>query len=450
MDPKERVIRNLLKKKNFDTVLLIDVLITIPPHELAKFCALDEKVGKVCADPQFLRDYKLKYPKEIEERRKLQWRLFQIKSAMQNDDISNAGNLFEGLIRIPPEFPALIIKHKSAKVLTYLLDKYPELWEEYIFENSFLAPIAEDGWIEGILIVIKSGIRTQSELFEATQAATFRGKEDSLLVLLQEGANPFQIDGILETAATSGYLSIVRLLLNAEPNYESDFVEYEEEEIDEAIAAAKGPQKDKIIKILSKYKREHYGEPAEEDYLIQPARGADVVLENDKLDIRDIPDIYDVMEMESYSAKEYLDLDPDNLILVDGKNPMGITRSNLAQLTGLDKHEYYYECVALNKGHVVAPANIFENDPYVILRMTANYYVPAGEIRALMISKSRIFTLTKTKHLKYTASIDVVQRAVAKNFKGQIIDVVSKDHCQEGSDKNAYQVKEVLEVPEVP
>lgn len=158
-------------------------------------------------------------------------------------------------------------------------------------------------------------------------------------------------------------------------------------------------------------------------------------------EVEEIPDIYDVIEMETFTAKDFLEASRENIILIHGKNSLGFTKQDFIKLAGLADQNYFYECKSMNKGFVVAPSNIEEARPYAMIRSTANYLVPAYQIITAMQSPYRVFLLEKDKELPYTASIGVVQRAPSRNFRGEIINVVSKDHCQDGTDKMSYNLR---------
>lgn len=180
---------------------------------------------------------------------------------------------------------------------------------------------------------------------------------------------------------------------------------------------------------------------AAEHVLAPPIFVPDIALEKTKL-TEDIPDIYDVIEMESTPADEYLRGGDLRVVLVIGKTSLGFSRSDLKNITGVSTkvQDFFYECPKKNEGLSVKK-EVLEGEPYVIIRCTSMYYVKASEMIALLYSPQQVFVLEPIKKLGYTANIDVINFSEGRTYKGEDINVVSKDHCQENTGKMLYGIK---------
>jgi hypothetical protein len=154
------------------------------------------------------------------------------------------------------------------------------------------------------------------------------------------------------------------------------------------------------------------------------------------------PDIFDALMAESYPLSEYQSENPDSIVfLTNAKNGFGYDRDQLRNMT-IGAKDYYFKCLSLNERLVVALSNVDGETPYVLLRSAGTYYVPAEQLEAALDDDEHsIFKLLEYDVLPYTASIGVIEVSHAqRNHRGEQINVVSKDHCQAGSNKKAYEI----------
>lgn len=166
-------------------------------------------------------------------------------------------------------------------------------------------------------------------------------------------------------------------------------------------------------------------------------------LKTERLRLTEEPDIFDALMAESYPLSEYQMENPDSIVfLINDKNGFGYDRDQLRSMT-IDAQDYYFKCLDLNEQLVVALTKVAGETPYVLLRSAGTFYVPAEQLQAALDDDNHnVFMLKEYDVLPYTASIGVIEVSVAtqRNYRGEQINVVSKDHCQSGSNKKAYEI----------
>jgi len=145
-------------------------------------------------------------------------------------------------------------------------------------------------------------------------------------------------------------------------------------------------------------------------------------------------------------CKNYLDEDEDNLIFVYGNvpnfNAFGHPKSQLQST--LNESEFFYSCQ--NEKERVQLKDINIEKPFILIRSAIMALVPVSEVLTLLQSNIRIFYLQmQSDRLSYTTSSKSIHVGQGKNFQGQLImeAIVSADHCQAGSDKPTYTIKEI-------
>ncbi|HMP28403.1 MAG TPA: hypothetical protein PKD85_02315 [Saprospiraceae bacterium] len=151
-----------------------------------------------------------------------------------------------------------------------------------------------------------------------------------------------------------------------------------------------------------------------------------------------VPDVYDFINLEDVSAKDYLGQDPSNIIIVIGNSSMGYSKEDLYKSTIKDKT--FYECKKKGKGLRVSKDDII-NVPYAVIRGQGNYYVDIRDLKVILKSTDRVFRLVFAKDVKYMASKDSIDVGDMKNWRGQDINLVSSWHCQEGTNVKVYRIE---------
>ena len=166
-----------------------------------------------------------------------------------------------------------------------------------------------------------------------------------------------------------------------------------------------------------------------------------ITLKRANVTLSEEPDIFDTFMAETYPLNEYIRENPNSIVfLIDKKNGFGYDRDQLREMT-IGAQEYYFKCLKLNEALVVALSKVEGETPFLLLRSAGTFYVPAAQLQAALDSKDSIFILREYDTLPYTASIAVIETApLQRNHRGEQINVVSRDHCQAGSNKKAYEI----------
>ncbi|HMP28078.1 MAG TPA: toxin-antitoxin system YwqK family antitoxin [Saprospiraceae bacterium] len=151
-----------------------------------------------------------------------------------------------------------------------------------------------------------------------------------------------------------------------------------------------------------------------------------------------VPDVYDFINLENVSAKDYLDQDPSNIIIVIGNSSMGYSKQDLYK-SSLKNKDYFYECK--KKGGLRVIKADLVGVPYAVIRGQGNYYVNVADLKSVIKSKHRVFNLIFVKDVKYMASKNSIDEGNMQNWRGQQINLVSSWHCQEGTNVKVYRLE---------
>lgn len=152
-----------------------------------------------------------------------------------------------------------------------------------------------------------------------------------------------------------------------------------------------------------------------------------------------LPEVFDPVMYDNVEAKEFLDADANNVVFIDasGKSALGFEKESLKKFT----EKLYYECKKQNK-FMTVPLDLIEDVPYVILPGQLSYYVHAEQLMSVIQSDDRIFVMISDRKMNHTTSIGSIDiRGDGRDYQRHQINVVSADHCQEGSDKMLYTIK---------
>ncbi len=436
--------------RNLAPEMVQEILLNLPPKDLTRACSSNKELVNICADESFISTYYRKYKKEIEERKRSNPKekdeiIEIIKKAVIRGDIK----LYKKWMNYPDWDPAVdgnfTIKKAAEKGLVRAV--------KLLLEDKRINPAADNNY--AIQMASANGhapvvrlllnfpyvpgklINPAADDNYALRMASTNGHAEVVKLLLAEDVDASADDHYaLEIACSNGHFEVVKLLLAApkkkkvRPDAHNNF----------SIQVAAQNGHTKIVRLLLEDPR--IDKETKEKY--KKFEKLVVKLKTVKMSIKDIPNVSDIINLSTPSAEEWLAEDEDNIIFIYEGEASGITRSDLKKATGIDDEKYYFECKEKNKGLVVPPKNIYEDNPYIIIGLPTvydkmNIYITLPEAEALFESKARVFTFKKTgKVLKYTASNQVVQRGPGINHKGEQINVSSADHCQDMSDKETY------------
>ena len=89
--------------------------------------------------------------------------------------------------------------------------------------------------------------------------------------------------------------------------------------------------------------------------------------------------------------------------------------------------------------------------PYYLLRASGNFAIPYGDMLQATEMNYDAYEIKKTnKHLAHTVSYDsVLRNHTGIGLRGQMVDIMSADHCQAGSDRDVYELIPIKFLPKV-
>jgi hypothetical protein len=102
-----------------------------------------------------------------------------------------------------------------------------------------------------------------------------------------------------------------------------------------------------------------------------------------------------------------------------------------------------YECLHKLSG---APfkTDVKLDEEYVLLRGEATFLVRLDELAMAMAKYAVIEVVDSGKILTHSASRAIVQDTPGRSLDGRGVDIVSADHCQDGTDKRVYTIRGVV------
>ena len=165
-------------------------------------------------------------------------------------------------------------------------------------------------------------------------------------------------------------------------------------------------------------------------------------LEVVKVSYTEMPTAYDMLEMDDIPLFDLITT--GEKMVFKFKNNYFST--DLAQLRSSleDNLLTFYEC---KKKLLSAPYtnDVYIDAPYVRLQLNGNFTIPEKELKIALNSKSCIFELVPSdKKLGFVASYSSVQVSPGMNGHGRQVDIVSADHCQDGTEQVTYSLKIVV------
>ena len=152
--------------------------------------------------------------------------------------------------------------------------------------------------------------------------------------------------------------------------------------------------------------------------------------------------LYDVsMAAEAPVAEFVEEHGQDGVVFHYANQAIGHLRSAL-RAGWQDGTAIFYECKG-KKGLAVSPDDVVDA-PYYNLTTTFSAYIPISEFEGLLNSRHVHWKLTKGKELPYTASRASISGDGNLNLDGQPLNLVSADHCQEGTKKDVFSLTAVV------
>lgn len=258
--------------------------------------------------------------------------------------------------------------------------------------------------------------------------AAERGHADIIALLMPSRAasagrkgppsTPF-LSAALMAASLNGHSDVVRLLLNAGADINVQLPEVQQTVLDHAAVGSFHPA---INELILQHANANSG----------PSRSPPLPL----------PPVFDFSlydEVPFATAHK----DPGNVVFRIGGSLFSYLLSQLRESI-FDKTGITYACKREGWG---APfiSDVYAESPYFILRGIGVYMIPLVQIQyVLKHASSRFFELVDTGVIKeFTAGYGSVQHRPGADQRGWDIDISSADHCQRGTGRAVYHLKEM-------
>jgi hypothetical protein len=166
-----------------------------------------------------------------------------------------------------------------------------------------------------------------------------------------------------------------------------------------------------------------------------------------QIKVREPVNVFDAIEYSDIplSIKEIIDDSKENMYFKIGNTFFRISREYL--IDSIKKYEnIIYEC---DKSMSGAPRikDINKNNPYFLLRTSAIYAVPLEYLKAALESSEYVYELKEDANIKFSASFSSVMADYGRNYMGRNVNITSADHCQDGSNRQAYTIDIIELVP---
>lgn len=162
-------------------------------------------------------------------------------------------------------------------------------------------------------------------------------------------------------------------------------------------------------------------------------------LEVVKVPYTEMPTAYDMLEMEDIPLFDLITT--GEKMVFKFKNNYFSTDLEALKSSLEDNSLTFYEC---KKKLLSAPYknDVYIDAPYVRLQLNGNFTIPEKELKIALNSKNCIFELVPSdKKLEFVASYSSVQVSPGMNGHGRQVDIVSADHCQDGTEQVTYSLK---------
>jgi hypothetical protein len=157
-------------------------------------------------------------------------------------------------------------------------------------------------------------------------------------------------------------------------------------------------------------------------------------------------DVFDAIEYSDIplTIKEIVD-DKENIYFKIRNSFFRINREYL--IDSIKKYDnIIYQCKK-SMGGAPRINDINEDKPYFLLRTSAIYTVPLEYLKAALKSNDWVYELKEDTNMKFTSSFASILSDYGTNYAGRNVNIVSADHCQDGSSRQAYSIHIIELVP---
>ena len=152
--------------------------------------------------------------------------------------------------------------------------------------------------------------------------------------------------------------------------------------------------------------------------------------------------VYDVYEAGEISLLiNQIKEDRQNIYFKFAQSFFRVPRQNLENGMKDDFSNIIFSCTSPKAG-ALRITNINKEEPYYLIRGPGNYTVRLSQFSALLQQvDTNCFELISDGQLKYVGSFNSILRGSNfMNFSGREVNIVSADHCQEGSNRELFKL----------
>lgn len=154
-----------------------------------------------------------------------------------------------------------------------------------------------------------------------------------------------------------------------------------------------------------------------------------------------MPDAFDILEIEENPVNEF---DQNYMVFKIGESYFALPKEKIRNdLEDKDGERILFECTGQFGGspHL---NQIHANQKYFVLSGIGNYLIPLEQILGALVHPTNVFEITgPIRRLDNVASYSAVTIRGSTGFKRRRVNIVSRDHCQAGTDKQMYHLHPV-------
>lgn len=158
-------------------------------------------------------------------------------------------------------------------------------------------------------------------------------------------------------------------------------------------------------------------------------------------------------DFEEFDEKPVSEFDHTYMVFKIGDSFFALPKESVRKnIEDIDGDRILFECMGELHG---APRldQIHANQKYFVLSGTGNYVIPLEHILGALVHPTNVFEITgPVRRLDNVASYSSVMVEGERGFKHRLVNIVSRDHCQGGTDKQIYELHplQVVVAPAVP
>jgi hypothetical protein len=297
-----------------------------------------------------------------------------------------------------------------------------------------IARVGDETWIDTIVHLIEEGADVNATRPNGTTAlmhAVHNGRRPVVSILIEQGAdiNAQNASGTtaLMMAAKLNRVGVVQILI--------------EEGADRDIQDGQGRTAADLAateQVRQMIVEGNIAVPEAVSLPLPPVAPIEVVSEGE---VPKADTVFEVAMVSETPMAQFLEEGGDDAVVFHYEQQIiGMPRSAMVSAYN-DKSAIHYECTS-EKGLMVNTSDVVDT-PYYSLSTTFQAFIPVTDMLKILGSKHNHWKLTKGQTLPFTASRAAVSADGIRTVDGEPLNLVSRDHCQAGTDKTVFSATPV-------